>query len=81
MNTQASSEEKEPPKCQLLLLPFLLLMGAKVKRKKLKGANRRRDEAESVRDYAVGISSILNENSTGMKVSGDYEKCKLLFLL
>lgn len=55
MSTQASCEEKEPPKCRLLLLPFLLLR-ARVKRK-TKGANEKeREMRQSARGYAVGIS-------------------------
>lgn len=44
MSTQASSEEKEAPKCRLLLLPFLLPKEAGVKKRKLKWANEKRGE-------------------------------------
>lgn len=56
MSTQASSEEKEPPKCTLLLLPFLLLVGARVKRK-TKGANEKGGEMRQRVRRAMPLAS------------------------
>lgn len=56
MSTQASSEEKESPKCRLLLLLFLLLAGARVKRK-TKGANEKGGEMRQRVQGAMSLAS------------------------
>lgn len=81
MSTQASSEEKEPPKCRLLLLPFLLLVGAGVKRK-TKGANEKGEMRQRVRG-AMPLAShkfLLRMAQVLKSFQTVYKKCELLSL-
>lgn len=82
MSTQASSEEKEPPKCTLLLLPFLLLVGAGVKRK-IKGANEKGEEMRQRVRGAMPLASrkfLLRMAQVLKSFWTVYKKCELLSL-
>lgn len=81
MSTPASSEEKEPPKCRLLLLPFLLLVGAGVKRK-TKGANEKGEVRQRVHG-AMPLAShkfLLRMAQVLKSFRTVYKKCELLSL-
>lgn len=82
MSTPASSEEKEPPKCRLLLLPFLLLVGAGVKRK-TKGANKKGGDMRQRVHGAMPLAShkfLLRMAQVLKSFRTVYKKCELLSL-